>query len=186
MDVSRWIVVSVSFRSNDPNEERKVFGSFDGLRIIKGSTSLSMVPTAAMKQGDFSAITWRPIMNPFTGTPFQDNRIPEEFINAVSTKLLSLFPEPNRNDDPVRNYVNNQPFANNNNSISTRIDYEVSSKTKIFGNYNISDGRQELISSLPSFGTGMDERNQDVSVDLTHSFSSNKVRTTPISTGTTI
>ena len=31
----------------------KVFGSFDGLRIVKGSTSLSMVPTPEMKRGDF-------------------------------------------------------------------------------------------------------------------------------------
>jgi hypothetical protein len=152
----------------------KVFGSFDGLRIVKGSTSLSMVPTAAMKGGDFSAIPWQ-IKDPFTSIPFENNRIPKLSFNAVSAKLLSLFPDPNRNDDPVRNYVNNQPFVNNNNNISTRIDYEFNPNTKIFGRYNISDGRQELISSLPSFGTATDERNQDISIDVTHSFSSNKV-----------
>jgi hypothetical protein len=138
-----------------------VFGSFDGLRIVKGSTLLSWVPTAEMKRGDFSAI--------------DDFTIPESSFNPVSRKLLSLFPDPNRHGDPAGNYVNNQPYVNNNNSISTRIDYELSPKTKIFGKYFISDSNQALVSSLPSFGTDIAERNQDVSVDLTHSFTSNKV-----------
>ena len=153
----------------------KVFGSYDGLRITKGSTLLSLVPTAEMKRGDFSAITGRQLVDPFTGAIFPDNKIPEERIHAVSTKLLSLFPEPNRPDDPTRNYVNNQPVINNNDSISTRIDYEFSPQTKLFANYNYSSGTQAMVSSLPAFGTTMDETSQNVSIDLTHSFSSNKV-----------
>ena len=153
----------------------RIFGSFDGLRIVKGSTSLSMVPTREMKRGDFSAITWLQLVNPFTRSPFPGNQIPESVINPVSAKILSLFPDPNRSDDPFRNYVNNQPFINNRNSVSTRIDYEFSPKTKIFGKYGINDGTQELISSLPSFGTVENERSQDVSIDVTHAFSPNKV-----------
>ena len=153
----------------------KVFGSYDGLRITKGSTLLSLVPTAEMKRGDFSAITGRQLVDPFTGAIFPDNKIPEERIHAVSTKLLSLFPEPNRPDDPTRNYVNNQPVINNSDSISTRIDYEFSPQTKLFANYNYSSGTQAMVSSLPAFGTTMDQTSQDVSIDLTHSFSSNKV-----------
>jgi hypothetical protein len=153
----------------------KVFGSYDGLRIVKGSTILSMVPTPEMKQGIFS----REIINPFIVTEpptfFEGNRIPEELINPVSKKLLSLFPDPNRDDDPARNYVTNHPYVNNNDTISTRIDYEFNPKTKIFGKYNISSVSQGLVSSLPSFGTSMDEKNQDISVDWTHSFSPNKV-----------
>jgi hypothetical protein len=152
-----------------------VFGSFDGLRIVKGSTFLSVVPTAAMKRGDFSAITWQQLVDPFTGAPIKDNKILPSSFNPVSAKLLSLFPDPNRNDDPVLNYVNNQPFINNNNSISSRVDYEFGPKTKIFGKYYISDSSQGLVSSLPSFGTTLNERDQDVSIDLTHSFNPSKV-----------
>ncbi len=152
----------------------KVFGSYDGLRIIKGSTMLSLVPTYEMKRGDFSANTAIRLIDPFTYEPFSGNKIPVERINPVSAKLLSLFPDPTR-DDPMRNYVNNQPFGNNNNSISSRVDYEFSPQTKIFGNYTINDGRQSLVSTLPSFGTIMNQRTQSISADLTHSFSSNKV-----------
>ena len=152
----------------------QVFGSYDGLRIIKGSTMLSLVPTPQMKQGDFSAPAGRKILDPFTGIPFPDNQIPTSRIHPVSTKLLSLFPDPNR-DDPARNYVNNQPIVNNNNSITTRVDYEFSPETKLFGNYNIADGSQFFTSYVPSFGSTTDQRRQSISLDLTHSFSSNKV-----------
>jgi hypothetical protein len=153
----------------------KVFASYDGLRVVKGSTSLSLVPTPEMKRGDFSTITWRQIVNPFTGIPYQDNHIPTSAVSPVSAKLLSLFPDPNRHGDPMRNYVNNQPVINNNDSISTRIDYDFSAKTKVFGKYSISDGNQGLISALPTFRTTMDERDQAVTIDLTHAFSPNKV-----------
>ena len=73
----------------------------------------------------------------------------------------------------MRNYVNNQPFVNNNNNVTSRIDYEFSNQTKLFGSYSIADGAQSLVSSLPAFGTEMDQRNQSVSIDLSHSFSSN-------------
>lgn len=152
----------------------KVFGSYDGLRIIKGSTIVSMVPTPAMKMGDFSATGQRQLIDPFTGEPFEDNRIPQDRIHPVSAKLLSLFPDPTR-DDPMRNYANNHPVVNNNNSISSRLDYEISPQTKIFGNYSMNYGNQELVSSLPAFGTTMDEKNQDLSINLTHSFNSNRI-----------
>ena len=152
----------------------KVFGSYDGLRVIRGSTLLSLVPTNAMKRGDFSAVTGRQLVDPFTGEPFAGNRIPQERIHPVASRLLGLFPDPNR-DDPVRNYVNNQPSVENRDTISSRIDYEWSPQTKIFGTYEISDGVRRLVSALPAFGNEVDEREQDVAIDLSHSFSSNKV-----------
>jgi hypothetical protein len=61
----------------------KVFGSFDGLRIVKGSTMLSMVPTPEMKRGDFSSRTDLRLVDPFTQEPFSGNKIPEERIHPV-------------------------------------------------------------------------------------------------------
>src|SRR5512146_2687264 len=57
-----------------------LFGTFDGLRINKGSTIVSHVPTREMKIGDFSSFSSE-LMDPFTGKPFQDNRIPEDRIH---------------------------------------------------------------------------------------------------------
>ena len=155
-------------------EKLKVFGSYDGLRVIRGSTLLSLVPTADMKRGDFSAFAWRPLVDPSTGEPFPGNRIPESRIHPLASRLLALFPDPNR-ADPVRNYVNNEPLVENNNTVSTRADYEFGPGTKIFGTYRISDGARRLVSSLPVFGSEVDERDQAVTIDLNHSFSPNKV-----------
>jgi len=160
----------------------KVFGSYDGLRIIRGSTRVSKVPTAAMKQGDFSDIPWLEgeikenfkIVDPLTGEPFENNLIPQSRIHPVAKNLLSLFPNPNL-VDPLRNYVNNKPFIDNSDTIYTRVDYELSSDTKLYGTYNINNGGQEMVSSLPIFGASSDDKEQDVSIDLTHSFSPNKV-----------
>ncbi len=156
------------------NGKLKVFGSYDGLRIIKGSTMLSLVPTPQMKQGDFSVLAGKNLIDPATGIPFPENLIPQSRIHPVSAKLLPLFPDPNR-EDPARNYVSNQPIVNNNNTISARVDYEFSSRTKFFGNYSIGDSSRFLASYLPAFGTTTDDRRQTVSLDLTHSFSPNKV-----------
>ncbi len=54
MDVSRWIVVSVSFRSNDPNEESSVrrFFQSETVKTLKNKVYLS---TAACPQLELSA-----------------------------------------------------------------------------------------------------------------------------------
>ena len=159
-------------------DKLKVFGSYDGLRIIRGSTITSLVPTSAMKQGDFNDIPWAyagfEIRDPFTGEPFEGNRIPQSRIHPVARNLLSLFPDPNASGDGY-NYVNNDPDVQNNDTISTRVDYELSAQTKIFGTYAISDGDRKRAVDLPTFANTTSERRQDVSIDLTHSFSANKV-----------
>ena len=156
------------------NGKLRMFGSYDGLRIVKGSTMLSLVPTPEMKRGDFSGLGGRLLTDPFTGLPFPGNKIPETRIHPVSAKLLPLFPDPNR-EDSARNYVNNQPVVNNQDVLSARIDYELNPQTKIFGNYRIANGNRLQVSLLPSFDTTIRDKAQDFSLDLAHSFSSNKV-----------
>jgi len=156
----------------------KVFGSYDGLRIVRGSTNTSLVPTAAMKQGDFSNIPWKnenfKILDPSTGIPFENNLIPQSRIHTVARNLLSLFPDPNVAGEGY-NFVNSDPDVENNDTISARVDYELSSHTKIFGNYEISDGDRERAVDLPNFANTTTQRDQRASIDLTHSFSPSRV-----------
>ncbi|HEV3484439.1 MAG TPA: carboxypeptidase-like regulatory domain-containing protein, partial [Vicinamibacterales bacterium] len=51
------------------------FGSYQGYRVNQGQTFLSTVPSARMRQGDFSEIN-RVIYDPLTGQPFPGNQIP--------------------------------------------------------------------------------------------------------------
>ncbi len=151
-----------------------VTGSYDGTRINRGSTLLSLIPTPQMKKGDFSALTNIQLVDPFTGAPFLNNQIPPSRIHPVSSKMLPVIPDPNR-DDPTRNFVNNDPTIENVNTITARIDYEFNRQTKLFGNFSLMEGGAINVASLPEFSTTPDFRRTNISVNLTHSFSPNKV-----------
>ena len=157
-----------------------ISGSYDGTRINRGSTQLSLVPTPEMKNGDFRSLTDIQLIDPMTGQPFEDssgnptNIIPESRIHPVVRKLLPLIPNPNRNDI-TRNYVNNQPSISNNDTISARVDYEFSRRTKLFGNLNIEESSGFNVADLPDFGTNLEGKRRFVSIDFTHSFNPNNV-----------
>ncbi len=150
-----------------------LFGTFDGLRINRGSTILSHVPTREMKNGDFSVLPLQ-LVDPFTGAPFRDNRIPPERIHSVSSKLLPVIPDPNRND-PFRNFVNNLPEVENGNTFTGRGDYEFSKDSKLFITYTLNDVNYVGVNDLPIFGSTTRGRNQEASIDYTHDFSDNLV-----------
>lgn len=117
-----------------------LFGSFDATRIRSGTSSISTVPTAAERTGDFSKI--RDIFDPLTtvGTGaamtrqmFPGDIIPTARWDPLFPKLLALYPEPT-NGGIVNNYYfsgadrddwNNYDFKgdenfNDNNRLSVR------------------------------------------------------------------
>ncbi len=127
------------------------FGSYEGLRIIKGSTLLSHVPTADMKRGDFSALGTE-LRDPLTGEPLPGNRIPGGRIHPVANKLLEVLPDPNQSD-PDRNFLNNQPTVRHQDSYSFRFDYQRDEDSKIYFQYALTDADRVDAHPLPDFGT---------------------------------
>lgn len=66
-------------------------GGRDRARIILSSS----VPLPAWQQGDFQSMT-TPLMNPYTGQPFQNNQIPSNLISSVAQHLqTAIYPAPN-------------------------------------------------------------------------------------------
>lgn len=135
-----------------------LLGTYEGLRIIKGSTLLSHIPTPAMKRGDFAELEFL-LRDPASGEVFPENRIPEHRIHPVSRRLLSVLPDPNR-PDPDRNHVNNDPLVRNQDSVTFRVDYQLFPGSKLVGNYWLSDGEQVHVHPLPSFGSTTQELDQ--------------------------
>ncbi len=150
-----------------------LFGTYDGLRIHKGSTILSHVPTGEMKVGDFSGFS-DSIVDPFTGQPFLNNKIPIERIHPVTAKMLQLIPDPNRGD-PYRNFLNNLPSVQNGNTMTGRVDYEFSQDSKLFANYSIGTSNEVEVNSLPVFGATTRGREQRFSLEYNHDFNENAV-----------
>ncbi len=70
-------------------------GAYEGVRAEGLSSSFASVPTALMRQGNFSEVTTA-IRNPFTGQPFPGNIIPPSMLYPTALKLLKYYPAPNR------------------------------------------------------------------------------------------
>src|SRR5205823_4292287 len=78
--------------------------TYNGYRQnASGGTGVASVPTALMKQGDFSELGSKLIYDPnstatvdgvVTRTPFPGNRIQTSRFSSVSSKTLSLIPDP--------------------------------------------------------------------------------------------
>src|SRR2546425_4338455 len=69
--------------------------AYEGVRGEAITSPIASVPTALMRQGNFSEIS-APVRNPATGQPFPGNIIPPSMISPVSRQLLQYFPQANR------------------------------------------------------------------------------------------
>jgi hypothetical protein len=138
------------------------FSSYEGFRQRKGNTFLGWVPTAAERGGDFSQIgstnttSVLPIYDPTTsgvgankdcnGTPkpatcrtaFAGNVIPVGRIDPTAQALLSYFPMPNLAGSTRGNFAESYSIGGDVDQYNERIDYNLSSKQRIFGRYTHS------------------------------------------------
>jgi hypothetical protein len=143
------------------------FSSYEGFRQRKGSILTTWVPTAAERTGDFSQIgssnttSVLPIYDPQTSTGCSGNPPPAtcrtQFafggvpnvidparIDITAKALLSYFPMPNQTGNPSGNFVTSYSTGGNVDQYNERIDYDLSSRQRIFGRYT-----QSHILSLP-------------------------------------
>ncbi len=67
------------------------FGAYEGLQYPQSNVLQAKVPTALMKQGNFSQEVTSPLTNPFTGGTYANNIVP---INPSSAPFLALYPDP--------------------------------------------------------------------------------------------
>jgi Carboxypeptidase regulatory-like domain len=75
--------------------------SSDWFRQNQAQKAIGTVPTAAMKNGDFSGFVDSngnqiPIYDPTTGKPFPGNIIPQSRFSAAAKAILPLIPDPDR------------------------------------------------------------------------------------------
>ena len=118
------------------------FVAYDGYRDRRQTESrLVSIPTAAQRNGDFSALpviiydpaTTRP--NPsgtgFVRDPFPGNVIPPNRISPISRYFQSLLPDPS-NAGLQNNYLGgNLPIGFNNNNVTVKIDINPSSQHQL-------------------------------------------------------
>lgn len=112
---------------------------------VDSGTRFTSVPTARMKQGDFSELLARTGQNlnmpatvnipggfPGAGTPAPGNNI-APYIHPLGNYLVNLYPDPNHVDPTNRfNYVYSALEPQNRNDLKMRFDYNISNNTKAY------------------------------------------------------
>jgi Carboxypeptidase regulatory-like domain len=131
------------------------FVDYQGLRVRQANSFLSTVPTAAMKEGDFSAIN-RNIYDPVTKLPFTGNIIPSaRFDPAAKNVLDQLYANANvtgsvgSNGQIINNYLINPSSVRNDNQFDVKIDHQLTEKNVAFVRYSYEDTFNNLPATLP-------------------------------------
>ena len=122
------------------------FGSYESTRDKQNATRTISVPSAALRRGDLSGSV-NPIYDPATGTatgtgrtPFAGNIIPQDRIDPIAAKIISLMPMPNvAGAGETDNYFAAAPFEFNRWTLDTKVNWNATSKLNIFGRYSHLD-----------------------------------------------
>jgi hypothetical protein len=154
------------------------FGTYEGMRQGSPSTTITTVPTALQRAGNFSETknangSVSTIYNPFTTRPnpdgagfvrdaFPGNIIPSSLFDPVGSRVMALYPNGNSPGDTVTNTLN---FAladktrTTNDRMDLRIDWAKSEKFSMFG--RMTKAWQENVAPK-FFGNGADTNFSDV------------------------
>jgi len=119
--------------------------AYEGLRERSSGEDSTIVPTAAMRSGDFSGLpvtiydptTTRTVNGQNVRDPFLGNRIPANRIDPVAANLLKFVPLPNfgSGDYGNDNYAAFLGAKNGYNQLMTRVDYSVNPKNNVYVRY---------------------------------------------------
>jgi hypothetical protein len=164
-----------------PIVKDKTFFFVDGEQKYQrqGITFTGLVPSLAMRTGDFSAdpfgnaISGLAVANPNTLGPFQCNnagtpipantdgsqaagvpcnKIPSNLFNNIGQAMINLYPAPNANNPGGNyNYVNTPVRSLNETKFDTRLDQTFSSKDNAFGRFSYDQATSYVPGGAPGF-----------------------------------
>jgi hypothetical protein len=164
------------------------FTNYEGLRIHQSITNTTLLPSAALRAGDFNGIdplTGLPfptLTDPATGQPFPGNQIPESAMSPLSRAVLDRVPPPNQ--------PGAAPGENNNINVGlrrvrtdqflARLDHQLNAQHQLFGRILVFNSDQlfpfvpntfaQNPPAPPGFGTNKNDRGRNFGLGLTSVF----------------
>jgi hypothetical protein len=127
--------------------------SYDGFNYPLAATIVNSVPTAAMRQGNFSGIA--NIKDPTTGKAFPGNIIPSSLLNPSALKVQELFfPTPNYGDATTlanNSRIDMHRFAYRN-GWNFRIDHRLTDKNSLYGRFEWAAQPTQQNPVIPTLG----------------------------------
>ena len=146
------------------------FFNIEGLRARESETRLAHVPTLAERSGDFSrsGVT---IVDPLSGQPFADNRIPSERIGPVARAVMTLYPEPTR-DDPAANLSATADDDRRAGQTTVKTDHHLGAENLLSVRYSYFRDSRDLPfvarnRNLPGFGLSSLDEGQHLGIGFT-------------------
>ena len=161
------------------------FGDYQGQRqSIQSGSSISSVPPAAMRSGDFSGQS-APVFDPRTrhigpsgnviAAQFPGNKIDPALINKTSAAIMAMVPLPNYGAATAiaSNYFYAAKSFNNFDQADGRVDATLTQKNHLIGTYSFSNGHTPAIGVFPGWiggGTAGINNNDQATIADVHIF----------------
>ncbi|HTY62641.1 MAG TPA: TonB-dependent receptor [Acidobacteriota bacterium] len=152
------------------------FADYEGRRVREGVTRVTNVPTELERSGNFSESVFPAPINPFTQTPFDNAKIPPEYINGVGKAIADLYPLPNRSV-PGQNYVSSPIQRDRDDRFDLRVDHAITRKSSLIARYSFADSdlyepfSGSTYASIPGYGVEVPRRAQNILLGQDHTFS---------------
>lgn len=148
------------------------YGDYEAYRTKNSSTAFAIVPTQALRNGDFTGRAT--IFDPQTGQPFSNNIIPFDRIGPFAKAFNKFIPLPNfvgtGSLAPFNFSTTLAPFWDSDQG-TVRIDHTFSPKDSIWGKFLKTSTDNKLPGIAPFFGMVFPYRNLNATMTETHSFS---------------
>lgn len=146
------------------------FGNYEGMRLRRGLTRNTLVPSAQWRAGDFSSLPTQ-LRDPLSQAPIPGNRIPQSSISPTSVNLLQFVPLPNSPSGTFQYLANRAVDGDQGNG---RIDAQITEKDSIFLRYSRNVQTDVIPGTLPTSGTlDLDSRAHNAGLGYTRLFSPN-------------
>ena len=163
-----------------PVLKEKTFFFFNwesGRQVAGQGTRTANLPTAALRQGDFSGAA-ATLFDPETGNPFPNNIIPESRIRNYANTFLDLFtPLPNASDPAFNFRAPSGSAPIDQDQYITRMDHRLTRNNSINGSYMFNDQEDNNVGFLTPWDNqrGNRARAQNATLADTHIFSPSMV-----------
>ena len=147
------------------------FGNYEGLRQRSPTNNRLSVATAAMRDGDFAGLPT--IVDPLSGVPFPNNRVPAGRVDPRSNTLIGYVPLPNQPGigpaGTLSNWIGDTANIIDVNRFGPRLDHRFSDKDSIWGSFNYSRGLPYFIArAVPSAYGNSTSSTLTKSINATH------------------
>jgi hypothetical protein len=120
---------------------------------VTPADNTALVPTAAQRGGDFSALS-KAIIDPLTGQAFPGNRIPAGRLDPTAMKIINEWlPLPNGGAGDSANLVRYAiPTSLDDDQWLARVDHKFTDKHSLYGRFWVSNASQRLWPHLAEHG----------------------------------